>query len=139
MFGGADLVVTDQAAKLGYPVTRLGLSPAVSSPFLTHQVSGSWLRRLMLDPGLISGAEAAAIGLAHVCVPTPEEVLPAALAAASELAEKPPGAIAATKAWLREIEAWKSSSGHAARGLAVSVATGEAPESRERIAALKFG
>ncbi len=143
LFGGADYVVTDAFAKLGYPVVRLGLSPAVSAPFLSPQVAAGVMRRLMLDPGLISGGEALRVGLVHECVATPAEVLPAAMAVAGLLASKPEGAYAATKRLLFEIEsshqqavAPPPSEGWPARGLATSLASAASEETRSRIAKL---
>lgn len=104
LLGGADLVVTDQHAKLGYPVLRLGISPAVSAPTLRLSLAGRHARERMLDTGLISGAEAGRIGLADRVVDLPEDAVPRAQIEASKLAGKPPAAIAATKRWLNEIE-----------------------------------
>lgn len=143
LFGGADYVVTDATAKLGYPVVRLGLSPAVSAPFLAPQVAAGLMRRLMLDPGLISGEEALRVGLVHECVATPADVLPAALAAAKLRASKPRDAYVATKRLLIEIEAEQQretspppAAGWALRGLDVSLASANTDETRARLAKL---
>lgn len=143
LFGGADYVVTDANAKLGYPVVRIGLSPAVSAPFLSHQVAASDMRRLMLDASLITGRHALDIGLIHECVSTPDEVLPAALTAAKLLGSKPPGAFAATKRLLLEVEAaqqdiaaYPPSEGWPSRGRAISVASADTDETRDRLAKL---
>jgi enoyl-CoA hydratase/carnithine racemase len=144
-FGGADYVVTDANAKLGYPVVRIGLSPAVSAPFLSHQVAASTMRRLMLDASLIDGRQAFECGLVHECVATPEEVLAAAMAAARNLASKPRDAFAATKKLLLEIEASQQDSvasppsqGWPSRGLAISLASADTNETRTCLAALSF-
>lgn len=145
MFGGADYVVTNASAKIGYPVVRIGLSPAVSAPFLSHQVAASTMRRLMLDASLIDGRQALDIGLVHECVATPDEVLPAAKAAARLLASKPRDAFAATKRLLLEIEggrqesiAYPPAEGWSSRGLAISLASADTNETRTRLAALSF-
>ena len=39
LLGGGDVVVSDASAKLGYPVTKIGVSPAVSAPFLSYNVT----------------------------------------------------------------------------------------------------
>lgn len=104
LLGGADLVITDQYAKLGYPVLRLGISPAVSAPTLRLGLNGRHARERLLDVGLISGLEAARIGLADRAVDLAEDVVPRAQIEAATLARKPPGALAATKRWLNEIE-----------------------------------
>ncbi len=145
LFGGADYVIADRRAKLGYPVVRLGLSPAVSAPFLSSQISAGDMRRLMLNPGVISGQEALAIGLVHECVDSPAEVLPAAIAAAKILAAKPRVAFAATKRLLNEIEdehqlatSPPPSAGWPARGLEISLATAASDETRSRLASLQL-
>ncbi len=104
LLGGCDFAVTDAGAQLGYPVVRLGISPAVSAPFLKHSLTLGHARERMLDSGLISGVEAERIGLASDCRTTAEEVFPRALEVAEMLASKPPGAMAATRRWLAEIE-----------------------------------
>lgn len=112
LLGAADFVLTDDTAKLGYPVVRLGLSPAVSAPFLRLRVGDAVARELLLNPRVITGVQAAACGLATRSLATREEVLPAAAQLARELADKPPEAIAATRAWLAEVEgspaAWQA-------------------------------
>jgi enoyl-CoA hydratase/carnithine racemase len=139
LLGAADYVVADRAAKLGYPVVRLGLSPAVSAPFVRFCIPPGAARRLLLDPGLIDGAEAHRLGLVHELVDTPEQVYPAALAAARQLADKPPYALAATKSWLREIEAAPDAgTDGVARGLEASLTTASAEECAAALAALRL-
>lgn len=99
LLGGADIVIAQPEAKLGYPVTRLGISPAVSAPFLSAIPDGQG-RRLMLDPGLINGRRAHAIGLVHELANEPAA---RAMELAGQLAAKPPHALAATKRWLNEL------------------------------------
>jgi methylglutaconyl-CoA hydratase len=139
LLGGADHVVANEDATFGYPVVRLGLSPAVSAPFMCRTLSPGACRRLLLDPGLVRGSEARRIGLVHECVARPEDVLPAALRAAGALADKPAGAFAATKRWLREIEAGvgDEEEGWARRGLDVSLATSGSEECARALALLK--
>lgn len=104
LLGGADLVVTDAHASLGYPVLRIGISPAVSGPFLMMQAGDAAARARMLDSGLIDGKEAARVGLAHHCVQRADEVLPRAVELAVELARKPRHAMMQTRAWVRHVE-----------------------------------
>lgn len=101
---GADLAVADRGAKLGYPVVLLGISPAVSAPSLGAKVGQGPSRGLMLDPGLISGERAWALGLVNEVVQSRESVLPAASRLAAELASKPRGAVRETKAWLAALD-----------------------------------
>lgn len=104
LLGGADFVVTDAHAKLGYPVTRLGVSPAVSSPFLRQSVGDGNARARLLDSELIDGRRACAIGLAHECVEREEDVLARAMGVARAFAAKPPHALHQTKRWLNELD-----------------------------------
>jgi enoyl-CoA hydratase len=104
LLGGGDIIVTNAEAKLGYPVARLGVSPAVSAPFLQNLVGDGVARARELENGLIDGRAALACGLAHECLDTPEAVRDRSLEIATNLASKPPQAMAATKHWLAEIE-----------------------------------
>ena len=99
-----DLVITDRAAKLGYPVVTIGVSPAVSAPPLERAIGAGRARERLLDPALISGERAREIGLATLCVDLPEDVVPRAHIEAKKLADKPPHAVRATKAWMNEVE-----------------------------------
>lgn len=103
LLGGGDVVVTNKDAKLGYPVITLGISPAVSIPFMRLAAGDGVARERTLDPKVITAAEAHAAGLTHECLDTPEEALVRTRAIAAEFAAKPPGALAATKRYLNEI------------------------------------
>ncbi|MCC6659488.1 MAG: enoyl-CoA hydratase/isomerase family protein [Phycisphaerales bacterium] len=132
LLGGADVVVADRGCRLGYPVVRIGVSPAVSAPFLRGAVGDGPARAGMLDPGLVSGDEAARLGLVHELVESPDLVMPRALELAAALAAKPPWAVAATRAWLREIE---DAEAGAERGLAASMSLVNGEEERRLLAA----
>jgi len=107
LLGAGDFVVTNDEAKLGYPVVRLGVSPAVSAPGLRLRVGsggGAAARELLLNPRLISGLRATELGLANQSVPLAQDVIGVARDAARSLAEKPAGAIAATRALLAQLD-----------------------------------
>lgn len=104
LLGGADVVVTDAGAQLGYPVLRLGVSPALTSPLLRLGLHDGGARARLLDPSLIDGREAVRIGLAHECVEDAAAVEPRAFEIARALAAKPPHAVRATKLWLNELD-----------------------------------
>lgn len=104
LLSGADVVVTDRNAKVGYPVLRLGVSPAVNAPGLMPMLGPGGARARFLDTALIHGSEAVRVGLAHECVDAPEQVLPRAIELAVALAAKPAHALAATKSLLNELE-----------------------------------
>lgn len=105
----ADFVVTTRTARLGYPVVRLGISPAVSAPSLLQAIGPGNARARLLDPETISGDEAVRLGLATEALETPTECEQRALALAHQLAEKPPRALATTKRWLDRIAPLESS------------------------------
>ncbi len=133
LLGGADFVITNDDALLGYPVTRLGISPSVSAPFLRQSIGDGPCRERLLDGGLITGREAARVGLVHESVADADAVLPRALALAAALADKPPGALAATKSWLGVIS---DTTGEAGAALAASLALVGGEEERTRLASL---
>jgi len=102
---GCDFVITDDAAKLGYPAVRLGLSPAVSAPGLVAMMGAPGpARARLLDPGLVSGREALRLGIASECMPTAAACEARAIELATMLAEKPRGVMACTKRWLNEFD-----------------------------------
>lgn len=115
LLGGGDIVVTNHESTMGYPVVRLGVSPAVSAPFLRLRVGPGHARELLLHTRMISGLRAAQIGLASRSVERPEDVISVARDEAARLAERPAGAIAATRALLAEIDALADSPRRALR------------------------
>lgn len=99
---GCDFVVVARDAQIGYPVHRIGISPAVSVPSLLSRM-GPAARALMMSNELLDGPTALARGLATHCVDA------ASLDAevdtlVSRLLAKGPQAMRATKRWIREIE-----------------------------------
>ena len=125
LLGGGDVVVAHPDAKLGYPVTRLGISPAVSVPFMG--VAPGQSRKLTLDPGLVSASRANAIGLVHELS---DEPAARAMEIAQEMAGKPPQALNATKNWLNEV-----CPAQAEQGLGVSLSLVGNEESQRLLAA----
>jgi len=127
LLGGGDIIIAHADTKLGYPVTRLGISPAVSAPFLRAIPDGQG-RRLMLDPGLIDGRRAHAIRLVHELA---DEPTVRATELAEQLAAKQPHALAATKRWLNELMPVD-----AGRGLSTSLSLVGSDESHALLAAI---
>lgn len=132
LLGGADIVVTHAACKLGYPVLRLGISPAVSAPFFASGVGHGRARERLLGGQLFSGEQALEWGLAHVMAATPEQVIDEACMIADQLACKPAAGLTATKQWLNDL----SPAAAARTALETSLALVGSPEERERLAAL---
>ena len=134
ILGGADIVIADEHAKLGYPVVKIGVSPAVSAAFMMASISPGAVRTRLVDTELISGVEAKRIGLVHETVPNRDDVRCKCIEIAHELASKPGIACGATKAWLNEIA--KPMTNNAQRGLETSLSLTGTPEEQERLATL---
>jgi enoyl-CoA hydratase/carnithine racemase len=132
LLGGADIVLTHESCKLGYPVVRLGISPAVSAPFLMPTIGSGKTRERLLGGTLISGRDALDCGLAHALAATPEQVVDDACIIADQLAAKPTVGISATKQWLNELDPAPA----AAHALNISLSLTGSPEERERLAKL---
>lgn len=107
LLGGADVVITHDDAKLGYPVLRLGISPAVSAPFLMQSMGPGAARTRMLDTQLVSGRDALRLGLVHESLAAAVEVPLRAEAVATELALKPRSGMEATKRLMNELDGSK--------------------------------
>ncbi|MEL7473094.1 MAG: enoyl-CoA hydratase/isomerase family protein [Planctomycetota bacterium] len=133
LLGAFDVVVSHNTAKVGYPVLKLGVSPAVSAPFMRLGAGDGPTRARLLEPELISGARAHEVGLVHELEPDAEAARARSMELARELAHKPPGAIAATKQLL---DATTPIADQAADALDVSRSLTGGPEERERLAAL---
>lgn len=97
-----DLVYVAEDARMSTPFIDLGLVPeAGSSRLLPARIGHVRAFALFALGEVLSGAEAVEIGIANRALPA-ADVLPAALAAARALADKPAGAVAATKALMRD-------------------------------------
>ncbi len=97
-----DLVVAEPAARFAYTEVKIGFLAAVVLTFLTRRVPGHVARRMLLDPEMITGERAVAIGLADELA-AEGEALTAAVELARSVCGKASGsALAATKALLNE-------------------------------------
>jgi enoyl-CoA hydratase/carnithine racemase len=100
-----DLVFVADSAKLTAPFVNLALVPeAASSMLLTARIGHARAFAMFAMGEPLTGAEAFSLGIANKVLPK-GEVIPAARAAARMLAEKPLGAVIATKKLMRESEA----------------------------------
>lgn len=104
LLSACDFVVVAAGASLGYPVHRIGVSPAVTTPTLLPAIGAGAARDLALSGELIDGRRALAIGLATHLVEDASAVLGAARALAASLVAKGPVALRSTKAWLNELD-----------------------------------
>lgn len=99
LLGGADLVLADRDARFGYPVVRLGISPAITAPFLRQRIGDGAARAMLLDPGLIDAERAQRLGLVDELLESADEVRETAIARAHALAARPGAAEAQTRRW----------------------------------------
>jgi methylglutaconyl-CoA hydratase len=101
---GCDFAIGSQVAKYGYPVHRIGISPAVTIPTLFQKLGEGRARTLVLSGEIIDGSDAYAIGLLSHLEETDEQAIVTANELAEALAQKPPIALRATKRWLNELD-----------------------------------
>ncbi len=125
LLGAGDIVITNNDAKLGYPVVRLGISPAVSAPTSVATCGDRRTRELMLDPKLIDGATALRMGLVAESLAYADGAIARAREVAQSLAAKPPGALARTKLWLNEVEGVRGDTFDAALEASLALVDGE--------------
>jgi methylglutaconyl-CoA hydratase len=97
-----DIVVAEETALFGFTEVKLGILPAVISPFALAKIGRSAARELFLTGARFSAARAREIGLVHQVVPT--GALDAAVAAyVRDILEAGPEAIAAAKALIPHV------------------------------------
>lgn len=65
-----DIVVADEAAVFGFTETKLGILPAMISPYVLQKIGASAARELFLTGMRFDAVRAKAIGLVHAVVPT---------------------------------------------------------------------
>jgi enoyl-CoA hydratase len=96
-----DLRYAAADAKLGVPFTALGMHPGMATTYLLPQVAGTAVaRELLLTGRVVSGTEAAELGLVTRALPT-DDLLAHALEVADEVAAKAPVATRLTTLALR--------------------------------------
>lgn len=99
-----DLVVVSATARLGYPVHRIGLSPAVTIATLQQAIGPGAARATLLGGQLFDGANACRIGLAARLCPDDASVHTEAIRLCRSIAAHGPQALRATKRWLNELD-----------------------------------
>jgi methylglutaconyl-CoA hydratase len=98
-----DLVVAEPGARFGYTEVKIGFLAAMVLTFLTRRLPGHVARRLLLDPEMIDGERAVAIGLADELAAGGEALATAVVLARKVCAKASPSALAATKALLNDV------------------------------------
>jgi len=131
-----DIVHAGPDAKFGYPVHRLGISPAVSIPTLMPAVESGGARHLMLGGDLVDAATACRLGLAHASHPDRESLAAAVTALCDRLAAMDRATIRATKRFLNELDGTGRDGAFTAT-LAASVERGGSDEAARMVAATR--
>ncbi|MEZ6036158.1 MAG: enoyl-CoA hydratase-related protein [Planctomycetota bacterium] len=97
-----DLAICSETCLFGLTEVKLGIVPAVISPFVMQKIGAGRARTLFLTGERFDGKEAQRIGLVHRAVPDAE--LDAAVAAAvAELLSAGPCAVASAKELIRAV------------------------------------
>jgi len=97
-----DIVVADEQAMFGFTEVKLGILPAVISPFALAKIGRSAARELFLTGARFSATRAKEIGLVHVVVPA-HELDNAVAGYVRELLTGGPEAVAAAKALIANV------------------------------------
>jgi methylglutaconyl-CoA hydratase len=115
-----DVVVADDQSVFGFTEVKLGILPAVISPFVLAKIGPSAARELFLTGMRFSAARARDVGLVHAVVP--EQELDATVARyVGEILSAAPEAIAAAKALI--VDVWGRSVDDARSITAAAIAT----------------
>ncbi len=126
----SDLVIAESGAKFGFTETRLGILPAVISPFVIAKIGESHARALFPTGKRVDATRALRIGLVHEVVEG-EGALDAAVdAALADLLAAGPTAARAAKAIVREVRGLphESTRWHTARRIATQRTSPEGQE-----------
>ncbi len=99
-----DVAVALTRAKFGFTEVKLGIAPAVISPYVLRKIGFSHARRFFLTGELFDAYEAQYIGLVHILADTIEDMDLEVNRLAQELLTSSPNAIAHTKELVRS--AW---------------------------------
>lgn len=134
LVAACDLVVAAEEVEFCLPEVRIGLVPAMISPYLVRAMGEQQARRYMLTGERLAAREAHRIGLVHECVPAAE--LDARVGKfASQLAQAGPQALARCKALLARVARAEIGSKLASETAAALAAVRASEEAREGIRA----
>ncbi len=130
LVAACDLVVASEEAEFCLPEVRIGLVPAMISPYLVRALGEQQARRYMLTGERLSAREAQRLGFVHECVAAAE--LDACVEKfAAQLAQAGPQALARSKKLLAKVaraEITPKLASETAAALAEARASGEARE-----------
>jgi methylglutaconyl-CoA hydratase len=132
LVAACDLVVAADEAEFCLPEVRIGLVPAMISPYLVRAIGEQQARRYILTGERLAAREALRIGFVHECVPAAE--LDARVEKlAAQLAQCGPEALARSKKLLARVGKAPISSKLAAETAAVLAEVRAGEEAREGI------
>jgi methylglutaconyl-CoA hydratase len=98
----ADIAVASDDAKIGFTEARLGILPAVISPYVVMKLGAGQARRWFVTGSRMDAREALAIGLVHRVVPR-ADLEKAVSEFAFEVLQCAPGAVAACKELVEDV------------------------------------
>ena len=126
----ADVVIAESGARFGFTETRLGILPAVISPFVVAKIGETHARALFPGGRRFDAVRAQRIGLVHEVVEGEAALDVAVDAAVDEVLASGPTAVRAAKAIVREVRGLGhgSSKWHTARVIARQRVSEEARE-----------
>ena len=129
-----DIAIGAQEAKFGLTETRLGLLPAVISPYVLAAIGPRNARRYFATAEVFDAAEALRIGLLHQVVPA-ERLDDAVQAQVALLLKAGPIASASAKALIRDVVAHIDGAKHDADNAALIARLRVSPEGQEGLSA----
>ena len=121
LIAACDIVVVVESAKFAFTEVRLGIIPAVVSPFVLAKIGESAALRYFLTAETMSAATLKQIGLAHETVPA-DELDATCGGIIDAILKGAPGAQAAAKALIRDAQLAPSQRGVAAMDMATRLA-----------------
>ena len=126
----SDIVIAESGARFGFTETRLGILPAVISPFVVAKIGESEARALFPGGRRFDAVRAQRIGLVHEVVEGEAALDAAVEAAVRDVLAAGPTAVRAAKAIVREIRGLGHGSAkwHTARTIARQRVSAEARE-----------
>ncbi len=104
LVAACDIALAAAPARFSLSEVKLGLVPAVISPYVVAAMGARAARRYMLTGERFDAAEALRIGLVHELVETPADLAPAVEAIVASLFEGAPGAVTETKRLIARVE-----------------------------------
>ncbi len=98
----ADIAIASTDAKMGMPEVRMGLVPALISPYVIQRIGLTRARELMLTGRRLSGTDAQKYGIVQEACP-PDELDTKVESILEEIRQCSPNALAACKALIFEV------------------------------------